>query len=47
MNSLFVDAVTKAKSQVTGFIPADRAVAVSTLSIGRKSGTISTNKGAL
>src|SRR6201988_572063 len=27
MNALFVDAVTKAKSQVTGSIPADRAVA--------------------
>jgi len=27
MNSLFVDEVTKAKSQVTGSIPADRAVA--------------------
>src|SRR4029077_5184337 len=27
MNSLFVDEVTKAKSQVTGSMPADRAVA--------------------
>jgi hypothetical protein len=27
MNTFFVDAVTKAKSQVTGTIPADRAVA--------------------
>ena len=27
MNALFVDAVTEAKSQVTGSIPADRAVA--------------------
>src|SRR6201987_2902566 len=27
MNSLFVDGATKAKSQVTGSIPADRAVA--------------------
>ena len=27
MNSLFIDEVTKAKSQVTGSIPADRAVA--------------------
>jgi len=27
MNSLFVDEATKAKSQVTGSIPADRAVA--------------------
>jgi hypothetical protein len=47
MNALFVDAVTKAKSRVTGSIPQIEQSPVSTHSIGRKSGTISTNKGAL